>query len=258
LFLSSSWICEESSHSLTTLSRNAIVAERETQLTRLEASVSALKRVRTNLKRYRASALNAACEGRLVLTEAELARREGRSYQPATELLSGAMNERRRRWSGRGKYKDAIKADISKLSELPEGWAWCTWDAVLAFSEGAFKRGPFGSALKKSLFVNKGYKVYEQYCPINDDCSFGRYYITQEKFEELKSFEMKARDFLISCSGVTLGRITQVPLHCEPRIINQALLRVRLNNRVITEFIPYTSDTRRKKCESSARTTRPS
>lgn len=42
-----------------------IVAELETQLTRLDASVTALKRVQANLKRYRASVLKAACEGRL-------------------------------------------------------------------------------------------------------------------------------------------------------------------------------------------------
>jgi len=49
---------------------------------------------------------------------------------------------------------------------------------VLAHEKGAFKRGPFGSALTKSIFVEKGYqKFYEQYCPINDDCSFARYYI---------------------------------------------------------------------------------
>jgi len=39
-----------------------IVAELETQLTRLDASVTALKRVQANLKRYRASVLKAACE----------------------------------------------------------------------------------------------------------------------------------------------------------------------------------------------------
>jgi hypothetical protein len=32
---------------------------------------------------------------------------------------------------------------------------------------------------------------------------------------------------LISCSGVTLGRITRVPEQFERGIINQALLRVR-------------------------------
>ncbi|NOG31770.1 hypothetical protein HLB35_08295 [Halomonas sp. TBZ9] len=82
------------------------------------------------------------------------------------------------------------------------------------------------------MFVESGYKVYEQYCPINDDCSFVRYYITPEKFEELKAFEVKDGDFLISCSGVSLGRITQVPTGSEPGVINQALLRVRLNNHI--------------------------
>lgn len=42
-----------------------IVAEIEKQFTRLDAGVAALKRVQANLKRYRASVLKAACEGRL-------------------------------------------------------------------------------------------------------------------------------------------------------------------------------------------------
>ena len=48
-----------------------IVAEIEKQFTRLEAGVAALRRVQANLKRYRAAVLKAACEGRLVPTEAE-------------------------------------------------------------------------------------------------------------------------------------------------------------------------------------------
>ena len=47
-----------------------IVAEIEKQFTRLEAGVTALRRVQANLKRYRAAVLKAACEGRLVPTEA--------------------------------------------------------------------------------------------------------------------------------------------------------------------------------------------
>ncbi len=43
-----------------------------------------------NLKRYRASVLKAAVEGRLVPTEAELARSEGRDYEPASRLLSAS------------------------------------------------------------------------------------------------------------------------------------------------------------------------
>jgi Type I restriction modification DNA specificity domain len=45
-----------------------IVAEIEKQFTRLEAAVAALKRLQANLKRYRASVLKAACEGRWTKT----------------------------------------------------------------------------------------------------------------------------------------------------------------------------------------------
>lgn len=58
-----------------------IVGEVEKQFTRLAAAVAALKRVQANLRRYRAAVLKAACEGRLVPTEAELARAEGRPYE---------------------------------------------------------------------------------------------------------------------------------------------------------------------------------
>ena len=61
-----------------------IVAEIEKQFTRLDASVQSLKRAQANLKRYRASVLKAACDGTLVATEAELARAEGRDYEPAS------------------------------------------------------------------------------------------------------------------------------------------------------------------------------
>ena len=73
--------------------------------------------------------------------------------------------------------------------------------------------------------------MYEQYCPINDDCSFSRYYITEEKFNEMKKFEVHAGDFLISGAG-SIGRITLVPESCEKGIINQALLRVRINDEI--------------------------
>ena len=70
------------------------MAEIEKQFTRLEAGVGSLKRVQTALKRYRASVLKAACEGRLVPTEAELARRESRSYESATTLLARILRDR--------------------------------------------------------------------------------------------------------------------------------------------------------------------
>ncbi len=107
--------------------QHCIVAEIEKQLTRLDASVAALRRVQANLKRYRASVLKAACEGRLVSTEAELARAEGREYEPADRLVERILAERRTRREAqekrRGKYKEP-PPDTSDLPELPEGWVW--------------------------------------------------------------------------------------------------------------------------------------
>lgn len=71
-----------------------IVDEIEKQFTRLDAAVVALERVKASLKRYRASVLKAACEGRLVPTEAELARREGRSFESGEELMRRTLGPR--------------------------------------------------------------------------------------------------------------------------------------------------------------------
>jgi type I restriction enzyme S subunit len=110
-----------------------IAAALDDHLTRLDAAVAVLERVQRNLKRYRASVLKAAVEGRLVPTEAELARAEGRDYEPAWVLLRRILVERRRRWeeSGRrGRYEEPVAPDTSGLPKLPEGWCWATWSQI--------------------------------------------------------------------------------------------------------------------------------
>ncbi len=117
-----------------------IVAEIEKQFTRLDASVAALRRTQANLKRYRASVLRAACSGELVPTEAELARAEGREYEPAGVLLERILAERRAHWEAqekrRGKYKEPTAPDTSDLPTLPEGWAWASFDALTRNFDG--------------------------------------------------------------------------------------------------------------------------
>ena len=124
------WLSEASIPLPPLAEQGRIVVEIETQFTRLDASVAALRRARANLKRYRASVLKAACEGRLVPTEVELARSEGRSYEPAGVLLERILAERPARWESqekrRGKYKEPSAPDTSALPELPEGWVWAT------------------------------------------------------------------------------------------------------------------------------------
>ena len=116
-----------------------IVAEIEKQFTRLDAAETALRRVEANLKRYRASVLKAACEGKLVPTEAELAEAGGRDYEPVDQLLERILAERRPRWESqakkRGKYKEPAPPDVSNLPQLPEGWAYATVEQIIIRSE---------------------------------------------------------------------------------------------------------------------------
>ncbi|MBW8364759.1 MAG: DEAD/DEAH box helicase family protein [Rhizobium sp.] len=79
-----------------------------------------------NLKRYKAAVLKAAVEGRLVETEAERARREGRSYETGAQLLQRILEARRSQWQGKGKYKEPAAPDTTDLPELPEGWVWAS------------------------------------------------------------------------------------------------------------------------------------
>ena len=125
--------------------------------------------------------------------------------------------------------KSAFEGKLYKTTD----WKEVSFKDLLASDKYSMKRGPFGSSLKKEYFTNHGIRVFEQYNPINNDPYWKRYYITKEKYEELKAFEAKAGDLLISCSGVTLGRIVELPKDVETGIINQALLKLTLNNKKV-------------------------
>ena len=100
-------------------------------------------------------------------------------------------------------------------------------------------RGPFGSSLKKEFFVKNGYKVYEQKNAIKQSANLGEYYIDEKKFKELQRFECKVGDIIMSCSG-TVGKLFQLPENSEKGIINQALCKFSLNNKIkSTYFLKY-------------------
>lgn len=121
-----------------------IVEAIESYLSRLDDAVASLKRAQARLKAYRASVLKAAAEGRLVPTEAALARAENRDYEPADVLLKRILAERRRRWEEvelakliaagkapkderwKAKYVEPESPDVAALPELPAGWTWTT------------------------------------------------------------------------------------------------------------------------------------
>ena len=143
-------------------------------------------------------------------------------------------------------FDELVKARFVELFGDPEtnpkGWQQVTINDVCS----SIVRGPFGSALKKDFFVEPDdttYKVYEQKHAIQKSATIGTYYITAEKYNELKRFECLPGDILMSCSG-TMGELYQLPEGCERGIINQALCKFTLNERILPIcFLAYMRQT---------------
>lgn len=208
--------------------QDEIVAELEKQFSRLDEAVANLQRVKANLKRYKASVLKAAVEGRLVETEATLARREGRTYETGEQLLQRMLEERRVKWAGRGSYISPSLPQEIKQSYLPEGWAPCGIDHILPSSKDALKTGPFGSLLKKHEHQSSGIQVLGiENIEAMRFVKGSKISITPEKASQLSEYDVRPGDVLVSRSG-TVGEVCVVPPDIGIARISTNLLRIRL------------------------------
>ncbi|MEY8335501.1 restriction endonuclease subunit S [Lachnospiraceae bacterium 47-T17] len=131
-----------------------------------------------------------------------------------------------------------IEEDEEKPYDIPLNWRWEKLGNI-----GIYKKGPFGSALTKSMFVPKSentVKVYEQKNAIQKDASLGEYYITKEYFDsKMKGFVVETGDIIVSCAG-TIGETYIMPDNIEFGIINQALMRMNIVQSLnITYFLIY-------------------
>ncbi len=103
--------------------------------------------------------------------------------------------------------------------------------------ECIFVRGPFGGSLKKSCFVPSGYPVYEQQHAIYSTFTF-RYFVNEEKYNEMKRFTTHPGDLIMSCSG-TIGKVAIIPEDAPIGIINQALLKLTPKKRILPEYLKW-------------------
>ena len=123
--------------------------------------------------------------------------------------------------------------------EIPKTWCWCRLKDL-----AIYKKGPFGSSITKSMFVPKSdnsYKVYEQKNAIYKDITIGNYFISKEKYNELKSFEVFPNDIIVSCAG-TIGESYILPQKIPKGIINQALMKITLYVKEMQCFYQYYFD----------------
>ncbi len=233
-----------------------IVEAIESYLSRLDEAVQSLERVQRNLKRYRASVLKAAVEGRLVPTEAELARREGRDYEPASDLLKRILAERKKRWvedtaekaraaaeakarqAGKPwtdainqttleaertkalkKYQAPTPPDTTDLPDLPEGWCWAP------FSQ--FSEQRLGKMLDQAK--NRGeLRKYLRNANLRwfgfDLSDLSEMRITDAEYDDVA---LKCGDIAV-CEGGEPGRCAVWQHHDQSIAIQKAIHRVRV------------------------------
>ena len=94
--------------------------------------------------------------------------------------------------------------------------------------------GPFGSSLKNDCFVKKdsGYcMVYEQKHAIQKTMDVETRYVTEEKYNELKRFNICGGDIIVSCRG-TIGETFIVPDDAPLGIMHPSIMKIRLKKDV--------------------------
>jgi len=117
------------------------------------------------------------------------------------------------------------------------------WEVRRLEEVTVFKRGPFGGSLKKEIFVERGYKVYEQKNAIYNDFTLGNYFIDEDKYREMIDFAIHRGALIVSCSG-TIGKVAKVPADAQPGIINQALLKITpLEKIIIGDYLKLVLET---------------
>ena len=168
---------------------------------------------------------------------------EQRKIAAVLDNVSNLMAKRKQQID---KLDELVKSRFIEMFGDPEINPY-GWDQVIVGDLcSSIVRGPFGSALKKEFFVapsDTTYKVYEQKHAIQKSATIGTYYITAEKYNELRRFECHSGDILMSCSG-TMGEMFQLPPGCERGIINQALCKFTLNERILpVVFLTYMHET---------------
>ena len=90
--------------------------------------------------------------------------------------------------------------------------------------------GPFGSSLKNDCFVEKekGYcVVYEQKHAIEKSIELPFRYVTHDKYQELKRFEVLPGDIIVSCRG-TVGEVYRIPDNAPRGIMHPSIMKIRL------------------------------
>ena len=111
----------------------------------------------------------------------------------------------------------------------PKGFDRVQVEELFAPGRGGAKCGPFGSALKNHEYTLSGVPVWTMInVGANEFKEEGSLFITEEKARELRAYDARNDDILISRAG-TVGRMAIVKTKHPRSIIHTNLIRLSLN-----------------------------
>ncbi|MFZ8788403.1 MAG: restriction endonuclease subunit S [Acidilobaceae archaeon] len=147
-----------------------------------------------------------------------------------SELLTGRIRVREE--NGRLSFHRETELQETEIGKIPKEWGLAKLEKIAKIITG-----PFGSQLKKSELTNHGIKVYTQENVLERNFEIGNLYISEEKFKELKNFEVMPDDVLLTIRG-TIGKSIKVPTSITKGIIHTNLAIIRLEKKeVLPDFV---------------------
>ncbi len=213
-----------------------IVAKVEELFSDLDAGVAALTRVRANLKRYRASVLRAAVEGRLTADW----RAAHPDAEPASALLARVLADRRAKWETdqlakfaaadknppkgwQAKYAEPAAPDTATLPPLPEGWGVASLDQLATvITSGSRDWSQYYGAGSGTFLMAQNVR------PGRLDLSFRQAVNPPENDRDRIRSQVAADDLLITIVGANTGDVCRVPEELPEHYVCQSVTLIRL------------------------------
>ena len=224
-----------------------IVAKLDELFSELDAGVAALERTQATLKRYRASVLKAAVEGKLT----EEWRQENPPDETGEELLERILVERRKHWEeeqlakfkaqGRKppknwqkKYKEPLGPDKTDLPALPEGWIWSSIDQLI---REPLRNGHSAKVVKSE----DGVPIFSLSAVTEGDFSGRNIKTTSADPKKVRDLWVEINDIFIQRSNTPelVGTTRRYKEEIRRAIFPDLLIRIRILPPVLPDYVEY-------------------
>lgn len=129
------------------------------------------------------------------------------------------------------------RESLDWIDNLPAEWSAVQLKYLLVSGNDAMKVGPFGTQLSGNDFTDDGYWVYNQRTVVDQNFEDNNTFVSEEKYNAMKSFQVEAGDILITTRG-TIGRICKVPEHFHRGIIHPCIIKFRIDeNKILYDLV---------------------